>query len=514
MKRLICFLVTLAMVLGILAPVGALAAKKGRISSDEELLDALAEMREKNAVGFDLSLKKSYVKALGEEDLAGFEALALQAGMTRYKMQFTEDGDVKVDDVEWTEPNLSSASTEEEFTAALQEIIEGGKGTGQIIVEGQELFEHLTENGRIFLYAAMNGAESVKVSNTVKEPYVIYLEEIVPYSAPWSTVTSAAEWLGTAEAMRAQNEDRFFLVPDEIFAEELAQNDALLQRLETASPEAQWRTYFTEGGISYRYEYNAYLTGQRILNAVAKNDLSSLMKKEKETLAAAEEMAEKCRREDPLETAKEIHNALCETVTYTNDETTDEDDCAIGALLNGQANCDGYADAFCLVGTLCGLEIRYQHGDSREKGEDDKYRDVKHLWNLIKIDGSWRLVDVTWDDRDEKTIYTWFNIGADRARRMHIWDEEMSVPLLAETDPNGRPGREYVIREDSDVLEAAMDAIINEAADFTLVLADDCPIDGKDLPAILGRNLINSFSYSWNEYMRMLDVTVELDLED
>ena len=43
----------------------------------------------------------------------------------------------------------------------------------------------------------------------------------------------------------------------------------------------------------------------------------------------------------------------------------------------------------------------------------------------------WR--DVT-DDQESGTVYTWFNIGADRARQTHRWDEAISVPLAETTE--------------------------------------------------------------------------------
>ena len=163
---------------------------------------------------------------------------------------------------------------------------------------------------------------------------------------------------------------------------------------------------------------NAYYPGTAILRALEEGSESSLYVREQATLAAAQKLAEECRGDDPLETARRIHDALCESIVYTDDEETDEDDTAIGALLNGQANCDGYADAFYLVGTLAGLELRYQHGDSRVKGRGlaSFGEAVTHMWNLMKIDDTWRMVDVTWDDdEDLGPGYTWFNIGKDRA---------------------------------------------------------------------------------------------------
>jgi len=78
LKRLPRSLLALALVLGfVLLPVFP-AAAANRIADDGTLLEELAELREMNAVGFQLSLKKSYFTALAENDLAGLSALFLR----------------------------------------------------------------------------------------------------------------------------------------------------------------------------------------------------------------------------------------------------------------------------------------------------------------------------------------------------------------------------------------------------------------------------------------------------
>lgn len=42
-------------------------------------------------------------------------------------------------------------------------------------------------------------------------------------------------------------------------------------------------------------------------------------------------------------------------------------------------------DAFLQTAKLCGLDARYIHNSS-------------HAWNLVKLDGDWYHVDVTWED--------------------------------------------------------------------------------------------------------------------
>ena len=217
-----------------------------------------------------------------------------------------------------------------------------------------------------------------------------------------------------------------------------------------------------------------YYPGQEILRALENEAGDELSERLQETLESARELAEECESEDPIETAREIHDALCERIVYTDDDETDEDDTAIGALLNGEANCDGYSDAFLLVGTLAGLDVRYQHGDSLVQGSAIiSFGDsVTHMWNLILVDDTWRMVDVTWDDDEEGIDYTWFNIGADRASRTHTWNEEMTVEIMEETDLTGRPENEFRVLTEED-LNDAMDTVFSNGMTYASLIFDD-----------------------------------------
>jgi len=97
---------------------------------------------------------------------------------------------------------------------------------------------------------------------------------------------------------------------------------------------------------------NALYPGRAVTRAERTGDRTGLSARELDVWSAASQIAGVLRMEDPLMTAKLVHDWICDHVVYVDDETTDEDDTAIGAILNGRANCDGYADAFYLIGSL------------------------------------------------------------------------------------------------------------------------------------------------------------------
>ncbi len=102
---------------------------------------------------------------------------------------------------------------------------------------------------------------------------------------------------------------------------------------------------------------------------------------------------------------------------YRTGTDTREDHCAYGALVRGEAVCEGYAEAFCWLADCCGLESRFLYG---------VYEKEMHDWNLVRLDGQWYHLDLTSDDTVErdgkKNGYGW---GRLRNRYINRTDEEM-----------------------------------------------------------------------------------------
>lgn len=78
--------------------------------------------------------------------------------------------------------------------------------------------------------------------------------------------------------------------------------------------------------------------------------------------------------------------------TYINGQYASAWD-ASGVLLEGTGVCQSYAVAFNALAQEAGVEVLYVSGDVNT-GD-------KHAWNLVKIDGQWLAVDVTWNDDDK-----------------------------------------------------------------------------------------------------------------
>ena len=130
------------------------------------------------------------------------------------------------------------------------------------------------------------------------------------------------------------------------------------------------------------------------------------------------------------------------------------------------------------------------------------------MWNLLEIDGTWRLVDVTWDDHaSDSPVYTFFNIGYDRASRTHAWNETISPPLVPVTDLSARPAWEYTVTGLSDALLAAVQAISQRQTRFDILWTDAATQETcHEVISWIREKTHSAFTYSWNDRLRMLSV--------
>ena len=60
--------------------------------------------------------------------------------------------------------------------------------------------------------------------------------------------------------------------------------------------------------------------------------------------------------------------------------------CASGALLDGKANCQGFADVLYLLCGLCGIACAYRIGRGERR---------LHMWNAVCLSGVWQETDVS-----------------------------------------------------------------------------------------------------------------------
>lgn len=92
---------------------------------------------------------------------------------------------------------------------------------------------------------------------------------------------------------------------------------------------------------------------------------------------------------------------------------------AYGALLGGQAVCDGITAAFSMICRAAGLPCIYVASP-----------EMNHSWNAVWLDGEVRYIDITYD-LTGGTHKPYFLLSAHQLARDHRWDRAMTERLTA-----------------------------------------------------------------------------------
>ena len=224
-----------------------------------------------------------------------------------------------------------------------------------------------------------------------------------------------------------------------------------------------------------------YYPGLEVSLAVKKQQTDRLSARELKLFSAARTLIAPVQGKGPAEKALLISHEIGKRTEYVIDDNTDDDDCAYGPLLNGRANCDGYADAFYLCATLAGLKVRYQYGASNKV--DSSGKDGLHMWNLVRINNQWLSMDATWDHHGNKEGMEWKHclIGMDRAEIIYRWNQDMSPVLAQETNLHRAEGIvEYRCTSGEEAVRALSSVVKRKVAQVYLFMTRPDIISNTD----------------------------------
>ena len=184
------------------------------------------------------------------------------------------------------------------------------------------------------------------------------------------------------------------------------------------------------------YELNIY-PGAKVAYAYRTGNTSALSAEEKQLYNVAVKIVNAANQKStPLLKEHYIHEKITEMVTYYNANTnskTPRHCTAVGALLDGKANCQGYADAFYMLCKMLGFNVSKMSGWANNES---------HVWNTIEFgDGRIYGVDVTWDDASfsfadsgEYNNYIYFNAPLEIMQTTHTWEAAYNPQLYPRLD--------------------------------------------------------------------------------
>ncbi len=210
--------------------------------------------------------------------------------------------------------------------------------------------------------------------------------------------------------------------------------------------------FWLKSGYSYSYYGSTVYSVTPSYGRTASQAAKLLPKLE----AAADEIAQGALEQESLfEAVKYIHDEIVNMTDYTltgGEYIRDAD----GALLNGKALCEGYSKAFSYVCQLIGIEADCIVGTANGGS---------HMWNIVKLDGEWYHMDVTFDDpvgAGSVCEYTYFGLTTAEILKDHVIEgNPCAVPECTATDYNYYNAMGINVYTDA---SAAYSALISQAA--------------------------------------------------
>lgn len=125
--------------------------------------------------------------------------------------------------------------------------------------------------------------------------------------------------------------------------------------------------------------------------------------------------------DDPWKKELKIHDYIVENCRYTLVEDDLTYSSAYGALVNGEAACEGYSKAAKLLLDAAGIENGVVSGTVA----DPDGNPGSHMWNVVRIGEDFYHLDCTWDDPisdsgEQIKLYAYFNLSDEEMSKTHV----------------------------------------------------------------------------------------------
>jgi transglutaminase/protease-like cytokinesis protein 3 len=190
-----------------------------------------------------------------------------------------------------------------------------------------------------------------------------------------------------------------------------------------------------------------------ILNAYRSGQYDTLTGKNSAVLKTCVEVINNTIKPDMSNYDKElaIHDWIIEWADYDtevvnrspNAKPNPDNDNPYGVLVGRRGVCDGYSTTFKLFMDMLGIECITVLGSSFEGQDEITVRGIVfnnldvHGWNMVKLDGEWYCVDLSWNDifdDNEVNRHYYFNVTSDLMRKTnHQWDDSKVPEATATT---------------------------------------------------------------------------------
>ena len=227
---------------------------------------------------------------------------------------------------------------------------------------------------------------------------------------------TTSETSGILENMDQLEEAVKYMVMNHSEKEKFLMNTTDMDQVEAAIVKGVDQASLVPGYYSlvngYGYVSSGYELTVTVEYYITKEDLVRSKEKADEVLDAivTEEMSD-------YEKVLVIHDYIVNNTSYAQvfNEENLKAHTMFGVLIDGQAVCQGYTDAFHYMANKAG--VRTINVEGKADGQS-------HAWNMVDIDGEWYHIDTTWDDPvmetgEEILNYDFFNVTNDEILKVH-----------------------------------------------------------------------------------------------
>lgn len=140
----------------------------------------------------------------------------------------------------------------------------------------------------------------------------------------------------------------------------------------------------------------------------------------------------------PYDCEKYIHDTILSSCSYKEGVTSMADGwqyfSVYGAVVEGEAVCEGYAKSMQLLLNMAGVPCYTIRGTADG---------VEHLWNVVNVRDDWYHLDPTWDDSDDNLNYEYFNVTTAEISKNHIIAPGMVY--MSETNAEQTESRNFFV---------------------------------------------------------------------
>jgi hypothetical protein len=239
-----------------------------------------------------------------------------------------------------------------------------------------------------------------------------------------------------------------------------------------------------------------------------------------------------------LEKARLVYSWIATHIHYDDDGFNTGKyrvESADSILIRRRAVCDGFSSLFQELGLLMDLEVEKISGYAKGYGykPGDKFSEIDHAWNAVKIDGTWKLIDVTWGSSVSETTDNgllkstmrfdpyWFCVPPEAFIFSHLpenkdWQLTSNTITLEQYENLSFIGESFFRLgfDSKQVFEGAISGTINE---FVQTFPFNYPISGTELPITKkierGREYTFSIESEYLENAMILDAEQWTELE-